>query len=187
MYVPFFTKGDIFSNFYECFFEIDGRQYCTTEQYLFSKKAIFVGDQTTADKIMRNRDARQCKLIGEQSVPWTGTLEEWRAFATDKLRVANMAKYSQNENLRRSLFATSPKILVETNPTDHFWGIGLKKGDKEVQDAQKWRGKNQMGFLLTDVRDELMKDPKMAIIRKRSYDMSPESFTTHKRSSINTL
>lgn len=114
--IPFFTKQDVFSNFYECKFDIDNYIYSTTEQYLFSQKALFVGDIDNGEKIKRNRDARTCKIIGEQNVKWPGSLEDWRSFATDKLRTANLAKYSQNEGLRRILFSTHPNTLVETNP-----------------------------------------------------------------------
>lgn len=136
-FVSFFTKKDVFSNFFECSFDIDGRKYNTTEQFLFSQKALHVGDNESAEKIMRNREARTCKLIGEQNVKWTESIEKWRDFAVEKLRIANMAKYSQNETLRRILFETYPKTLVETNPSDSFLGVALKKGDKDIQDPSK--------------------------------------------------
>ena len=81
-FYPFFTKKDVFSNFYECSFEIDDRTYNTTEQYLLSQKAIYIGDLDTAEKIMRNREARTCKQLGERDVPWSGTVDAWRELAT---------------------------------------------------------------------------------------------------------
>lgn len=185
-FIPFFTKGDIFSNFYDCSFQIDGQMYNSTEQFLFNQKAVFVGDMESATKILKNRDARNCKLIGEKNVKWSGSLGEWRDFALEKLRIANVAKYSQNEHLRKHLFATSPKILVETNPHDSFWGIGLKKTDANVQNQQNWKGANKMGYLLTEIRNELLKNPKLAIVdRKRSLD-SPES-VSRKRLSVSSI
>lgn len=185
-YVAFYTKSDIFSNFYECKFDIGGVTYDSTEQYLFSEKALHVGDEENSERIKRNKEARICKAIGEKDVKWIETLAEWRDFAREKLKIANLAKYSQNMKLRKFLFETNPKTLVEANPFDSYWGIGLKKSDRDVYDITKWKGKNIMGFLLMGVREELLKDPEMKIVeRKRSLcGYSPEIQQRPKRSSV---
>ena len=75
-YVEFYTKSDIFSNFYECKFDIGGVTYDSTEQYLFSEKALHVGDEENSERIKRNKEARICKAIGEKDVKWIETLAE---------------------------------------------------------------------------------------------------------------
>lgn len=153
--IPFFSKADTFSNHFECEFEIENVKYDTTEQYLFSQRAQIVGDQVAYSKIMRNKLGRFAKKYGEE-VTWPGTVDEWRTFAYGKLKIANTAKYEQNKKLRLTLFGTYPAILAEANPTDQFWGIGLRRDDQRVRSEKTWNGDNRMGFLLVELRDELM-------------------------------
>ena len=67
-------------------------------------------------------------------------------------------QFSQNYKIKRQLFETFPKVLVEASPFDKIWGIGLAKGDCEAWNQDKWRGKNLLGFIITEVRDELMNE-----------------------------
>ena len=46
---------------------------------------------------------------------------------------------------------------MEADPNDRFWGIGMSDSDKDAVDCSKWRGLNWMGEILTDVRDELIR------------------------------
>lgn len=66
-------------------------------------------------------------------------------------------QFSQNEELKKILYATHPKILAEASPGDRIWGIGLRKDNPLAWDRKTWRGKNLLGYALTRVRDKLMK------------------------------
>ena len=50
---------------------------------------------------------------------------------------------------------TGSAVLVEASPYDKVWGIGMKEGDKDIEDAEKWFGINLLGFALMVVRDQL--------------------------------
>jgi ribA/ribD-fused uncharacterized protein len=39
----------------------------------------------------------------------------------------NVLKFQQNDDLKKRLIHTSPKLLVEANPHDCIWGIGLSR------------------------------------------------------------
>ena len=67
-------------------------------------------------------------------------------------------QFREHNSHRRYLFKTYPNALVYCSPTSTFWGVGLSKGEKEVQDPSKWKGKNKLGELLTKIRDEMMQD-----------------------------
>ena len=67
----------------------------------------------------------------------------------------NLAKFSQNPELRDWLIGTSPAVLVEASPVDTIWGIGLAADDKRASDPAKWRGLNLLGFVLMKARDQL--------------------------------
>lgn len=65
-------------------------------------------------------------------------------------------QFRQNKELKTELFNTSPKILVEASPYDVIWGIGVEEGDPDSFDENTWRGLNLLGYILTEVRDDLM-------------------------------
>ena len=60
------------------------------------------------------------------------------------------AKFSQNKELR-----TGKKILIEGNPRDTYWAAGLNLYDKDIWNPLKWKGKNCLGDLLSEVREKL--------------------------------
>ena len=66
-------------------------------------------------------------------------------------------QFSQNGDLKAALFATKGKILVEASPNDNKWGIGLAAENPLAWQKETWRGRNLLGYALTEIRDELMK------------------------------
>ncbi|KAJ8305789.1 hypothetical protein KUTeg_016334 [Tegillarca granosa] len=83
--------------------------------------------------------------------------ETWDSNCQKIVEEGNEAKFSQNEELKKILYATHPKILAEASPGDRIWGIGLRKDNPLAWDRKTWRGKNLLGYALTRVRDKLMK------------------------------
>ena len=75
-----------------------------------------------------------------------------------KLSFHNYFQFSQNPDLQTKLFDTYPKTLVEASPVDHIWGIGLSAYDNEACTKETWKGLNLLGKILTEVRDELLKE-----------------------------
>ena len=67
-------------------------------------------------------------------------------------------QFREHTSQRRYLFKTYPNVLVYCSPTSTYWGVGLSKGEKEVHDPAKWKGKNKLGELMTKIRDEMMLD-----------------------------
>ena len=51
-------------------------------------------------------------------------------------------------------------MLVEAAPRDRLWGIGLGRNNPKALRKATWRGKNWLGYILTEVRDELMEKEK---------------------------
>lgn len=117
---------------------------------------IKTGNKSAEKDIMKSKLAGEIKRIGER-IEWEmDKYGEWRLFAGQCLRDANEAKFKQNPDLRQKLFDTVPKLLVEANPVDLYWGVGLKLDDPDIYDETKWRGENQFGTLLTKLRDDLI-------------------------------
>lgn len=67
----------------------------------------------------------------------------------------NYAKFSQNKEMRDFLLGTKDKILVEANPLDTIWGIGLGEDNEKASNPNLWCGQNLLGFALMEVRDDL--------------------------------
>lgn len=69
---------------------------------------------------------------------------DWDEVKVDIMRSILMAKTSQHEYVRRKLLATGDRELIEDSWRDCFWGWGPNKD-----------GKNMLGELWMDIRDEL--------------------------------
>ena len=60
------------------------------------------------------------------------------------MREAVLAKFSQHSELRENLLDTGHRLLIEHTSNDSYWGDG---GDG--------RGKNKLGRILMEVREQL--------------------------------
>ncbi|KAL3985054.1 hypothetical protein ACH3XW_37050 [Acanthocheilonema viteae] len=165
----FFTIRSPFSNFHPCRFTIfedvgngkpEEKCYYSTEQYYMYHKALSAGDTETAEQIANERDARKIKMISRNIKNFER--ETWNKVSSDVMRRGNFAKYTQNPLLRKKLFYTYGSTLVECSPTDLEWGIGLDINEPDALSPSKWRGKNKLGQILTEIREELLLKPEYA-------------------------
>jgi len=58
--------------------------------------------------------------------------------------------------LKEELLETYPRVLVEASPYDAIWGIGLDVDDPLAYNRDTWKGLNLLGFIITEVRDEIL-------------------------------
>jgi ribA/ribD-fused uncharacterized protein len=68
--------------------------------------------------------------------------ETWKENCRDIVKRGNLAKFSQNDDLRAELMKTRGTTLVEAAPRDTVWGIGLSATNWKAQHRQHWRGKS---------------------------------------------
>lgn len=142
-----------FSQWWKCNFEIDNVSYCCAEQYMMAQKALLFGDAQAFEKIIKSKDPRKMKQIGREIVGYDDKV--WNEHKYEIVLKANIAKFSQNEQLGKFLIETGENVLVEASPCDVIWGIGLKAGSKGIEDPRNWKGLNLLGFALMETRDKL--------------------------------
>ena len=67
------------------------------------------------------------------------------------------AKFEQNKDILQILLATQDNILAECSLMDKKWGIGVAIDSPDCSDPSKGSGKNFLGRILMEARDELRK------------------------------
>jgi ribA/ribD-fused uncharacterized protein len=147
-----FLKG-VFSQWHATTFRLEGQDFATAEQWMMFGKARLFGDEAVAAAILATPDPSVQKRLGQTVAAFDQTT--WDAHKVDIVHRGSMAKFGQNDGARRQLLATTPAMLVEANPRDWIWGVGLSAEDPAVHRLEDWRGENLLGRILTDVRGRL--------------------------------
>lgn len=145
--------GACFSQWYECFFEVDGIYYHTTEQFMMASKARLFGDEEVLAEIMAATTPSEYKKLGRKVKGFMA--EKWDAYKYRIVVKGNKAKFSQNPTIGEFLLSTGNAILAEASPYDAIWGIGLDRETALRGGVNDWRGENLLGCALMDVRDWL--------------------------------
>lgn len=59
---------------------------------------------------------------------------------------------------------------MEASPFDTIWGIGLYDDDPRAWDESTWQGLNLLGYILTEVRDEILFEARFITDADRKVD-----------------
>ena len=141
-----------FSQWFPVGFTIDEVYYKTAEHYMMAEKAQLF-DESMVEEILNAKTTKEVKALGRKVKNFDDAL--WSEKSFDVVVAGNMAKFSQNENLKEFLLSTSKKVIVEASPYDKVWGIGLLADDEKALNPVKWNGENKLGFALMVVRDAI--------------------------------
>ncbi len=131
------------------------KEFCCAEQFMMAAKAVLFQDWKILDSIMQSKNPKQIKALGRKVNHFNEKV--WNQNCQTIVYQANLAKFSQNEELKKLLLATGSSILAEASPYDKIWGIGLTSKDKRAQNPKQWLGTNWLGQALMKVRTELAK------------------------------
>lgn len=151
-YVLFWSG--IYSQWYNANMEIGGIKYNTCEQYMMYQKALLFNDVEVANAIMREPNPREQKALGRKIRNFDDQI--WKQNCMRIVYEANLAKFTQNPELKAALLSTEYRILVEASPKDFIWGIGMHYDDEGVDNPANWKGTNLLGQVLTLVKHELI-------------------------------
>jgi len=148
----YFLKKAPFTQWSYSVFKVDGIEYTYAEQFMMAEKARFFKDEETLALILKSTTPREQKALGRKVKGFNK--EAWEAVARDCVYKGNHAKFLQNPDMFKVLMETRSKLLVEVNPVDPIWGIGLT-GD-EARAGIPWKGTNWLGEVLTKLRESFV-------------------------------
>lgn len=128
-----------FSNFAHYPIKLDGKMWHTTEHYFQAQK---FEDKQYQEKIRAEISPMIAARLGrdrKQKLRY-----DWEWVKNNVMKKALIAKFTQHADLKALLISTGEAKLIEHTENDAYWGDG---GDG--------KGKNYLGILLMQVRDEI--------------------------------
>ena len=131
-------------------------EYNCAEQFMMASKARLFGDDTALSVILATKDPREQKRLGRHVRLFDPEL--WRSECEYIVLHGNLAKFSQNEEMRLALIQTGDRRLAEASPHDTLWGIGLSAHDPRASSPDSWCGQNLLGQALENTREILRRD-----------------------------
>lgn len=126
-----------FSNWYPASFSLDGKLWKTSEHYYMAMKTE---DSDEAERIRKSKSPREAKKLGAK----VKLRPNWDNIKFNIMYKACLAKFSQNEELKKLLLSTEDRPLHE-DCSDPFWGGGPNFPD----------GMDLLGKVLIKVRETL--------------------------------
>ena len=121
--VLFWHPPSTFSQWTLSPFTVDLVEYNCAEQFMMASKARLFGDDTALSAILATKDPREQKRLGRHVRLFDPEL--WHSECEHIVLHGNLAKFSQNEEMRLALIQTGDHRLAEASPHDTLWGIGL--------------------------------------------------------------
>lgn len=155
----FFWKEHPFCNFTKCKIKLrwpaNGDNYIiftSSEQMFMWSKAIFFGDDITADMILKSQTPEEARKLGRTVKNYDDSM--WNAVRSYYMKKAVLAKFIQNKELRDQLCDRQYNKLqfVEAAYYDRIWGIGFDEEEALNHSEFEW-GRNELGKILNEVRD----------------------------------
>ncbi len=128
-----------FSNFAPFPIELDGRRWPSTEHFYQAQKFADARMQSEIRKLPNPPAAKNHAVKHKAAIR-----PDWDAIKDDVMLRAVRCKFEQHAALRQLLLATGDEELIESAPTDYYWGEG-----------REGTGQNRLGPIMQRVRAEL--------------------------------
>lgn len=141
------------SNWYHSDFMVDGMKFSSMEQFMMYRKAVCFHDNLIAKQILETEDVAAIKALGREVSNYDDHV--WNGVRQIIVYEGLLAKFSQNDDLKKKLKSTGTAILAECAVRDRIWGIGLSMHDPRRMNPKQWNGKNLLGYTLMMVRDKV--------------------------------
>jgi ribA/ribD-fused uncharacterized protein len=138
------TTGEYgcFSNFSRHTVFLKGKRWPTSEHYFQAQK--FAGEPDEEEVRLAKTAMIAARMGRDRKRPFR---RDWESVKEQVMLEALRAKFTQHDDLKAILLGTGDAVLVEHTANDNYWGDG---GDGS--------GKNRLGLLLMQVREELRQE-----------------------------
>ena len=113
------------------------------------KAAKHFEKEAKAKSVLSCDDPVVAKKLGSKVC--TSNKAAWDNVPDNYMQEGLIAKFTQNHELGEFLKSTGNSTLVEANPKDKYWGVGLALQDKNIWIKNKWVGQNKLGKLLSHI------------------------------------
>ena len=170
-FVFFFSKDDVFSNWYIAPFvdpRIPDLTYRCVEQYMMAQKAALFNDVLTGKAILdgsRKRDNEKeqayYKRMGREVLNYDEDV--WVENRERIVKRGLLLKYTSSSELYSTLMQHKNKRFVEASPYDNIYGIKMGMWESGVEDEDNWRGDNLLGIWHDDLVQYLDKNERAMI------------------------
>lgn len=147
-----FSNFTPFSNWYECNVPYKGHIFRSTEQAYQFAKSEFCGDAVSSLKIIHATDPNSAKKLGSKVKGFIDA--DWEEVKLDIMYEIVKIKFSENPELKAELLKTSNMSFAESG-IDNCYATGLSFTSPEVYNSSKWIGKNKLGEMLSQIRQEI--------------------------------
>lgn len=118
---------------------LESKMWYTAEHYFQTQK---FHNESVQKEILKTRSAAEIVRIA--SNPKLRVRKDWHVVRLDFMRTAVLAKFTQIPELRKLLLNTGDAELINHSDEDSYWADGGDGG-----------GRNMLGVVLMEVRDEL--------------------------------
>ena len=154
----FFFNGFLSQWIESPFVDEKGIEFNCAEQYMMYQKARLFKDQDCATLIMQTSNPAQQKALGRKVRNFKENIWGYKSFPI--VMWGGYLKFTQNPLLKEQLLATDNKELIEANPYDKLWGIGLSETVARRRDPniERWPGLNLLGKCLMCDRTMIRED-----------------------------
>ena len=142
MTIRFFSQSEThreFSNFAPFGIDLDDARWPTVEHYYQAQKFADPKLRKTIRKALKPVIAKE---LADQNK--TAIRPDWDAVKDDVMYRAVERKFELHPDLRALLLATGAEDIVESAPTDYYWGVG-----------REGTGENRLGKIIERIRAEL--------------------------------
>jgi len=149
-----------FSNWHPSAFTYAGRSYNCAEQYMMLQKVAMGRRGDLVGKIMSSSDPAFMKACGgkERFPEFASIKDVWDRHSLHIVKRGVKAKFMQNPEMLEELLSTGSALLAECAGKDTVWGIGINLHDPGWKQVENWRGSNNLGRILMEVREELWRE-----------------------------
>ena len=143
-----FRSPMIFSNFYACDIEYQGKFGSVEQAYQFTK-ASTLGCTKIAEKVRKAESGRDAKIVSKD-LPLSNV---WDVVKLDIMKELVRRKFDACKEFRDALLSTEDKILAEAT-ADCFFGSGLSPELTRCTGPANYPGLNELGKIMMELRSE---------------------------------